>query len=388
MLKIDCSVGEGGGGLVRASLPLAVLTGQPVELVNIRSRRDPATRGIGWTHFAFIEAICAWTGSRAEFSGLGATRLIFTPGPGRTAGQLSIDLDDSDKTFTTDHVHVTRNYIDGSDHFLENIDNRNGRGIRGHSIAMFLVGLLPLLATADGATTIRALGSTETPGGPFIDAIKHCLYPPASKLVGRVLQCDVKSRGCLGVGGGEVLATIQPDQQAMPPNTLTLEDGQSLVEAIYYLFGGSRFSASASSQLLQGHQQIEATLMTSIEADMIFIPYSVRRVQVIFLIKTHQSVRDVSVCWEEGWGLGAAFVEACTLRLVNEMEAAGLTSRFVVEQLLPLAAATNSLHRFRTEALTNHAISVIHVIKALTTRRITALSEGRAVAITVEPSSS
>ena len=39
MLKIDGSVGEGGGQVLRTSLALAVLTGQPFTIENIRGKR-------------------------------------------------------------------------------------------------------------------------------------------------------------------------------------------------------------------------------------------------------------------------------------------------------------------------------------------------------------
>lgn len=384
MLKIDCGVGEGGGGLVRVSLPLAVLTGQSVELVNIRSRRDPATRGIGWTHLAFIEAVCAWTGAKAQFSGLGATQLTFAPSSDRPAAaeRLTIDLDDAARTFATSDIDVMRDYDGGSDHFKQNIDNRMGRGVRGHSIAMFLIGLLPLLATTRQVFKIRAMGSTETPGGPFIDAIEHCLYPAASEMTRAALECEVASRGCMGSGGGEVLATIRPESRASHSRAC-LNVGSS-VQATYYVFGDESFYESSSEQLHKAHRLIEQRLSTSMIKNIVYVPYAARSVQTIFLIAEHQSARDVSVCWEERWGLAENFVDACTLRLGAELKFTGLASRFIVEQLLPLAAVTPGLHTFKTEKLTNHAVSVIHVIEALTASRVRWQEDSGAVEIAVE----
>ena len=39
MLKIDGSVGEGGGQILRTSLALSALTGQPFTIQNIRAKR-------------------------------------------------------------------------------------------------------------------------------------------------------------------------------------------------------------------------------------------------------------------------------------------------------------------------------------------------------------
>src|SRR5262245_66211689 len=40
MLTIDGAEGEGGGQIVRTSLGLALVTGQPFRIVNIRARRE------------------------------------------------------------------------------------------------------------------------------------------------------------------------------------------------------------------------------------------------------------------------------------------------------------------------------------------------------------
>ncbi|MBN2711146.1 MAG: RNA 3'-terminal phosphate cyclase, partial [Planctomycetes bacterium] len=39
MIKIDGSKGEGGGQIIRSSLALSIITGEPVEFTNIRAKR-------------------------------------------------------------------------------------------------------------------------------------------------------------------------------------------------------------------------------------------------------------------------------------------------------------------------------------------------------------
>src|SRR5437763_2297013 len=107
-LTVDCSVGEGGGGAIRVALPLSIATKTPIRLVNVRAKRSAETRGVGWIHKCFIDAVCRWTGSEAEYD-WGSTEVVFWPG-GTARGPLYIDLDDPNFTFASDSISVARDY--------------------------------------------------------------------------------------------------------------------------------------------------------------------------------------------------------------------------------------------------------------------------------------
>ena len=99
MIHIDGSHGEGGGQVLRSSLTLSVLTGQPLRIDNIRARRSKP--GLRAQHLASVQAAAAI--SQAEVTGatLGSATLLFRPGrvqPGPyrfdigTAGSTSLVL--------------------------------------------------------------------------------------------------------------------------------------------------------------------------------------------------------------------------------------------------------------------------------------------------------
>ena len=54
MIEIDGSLGEGGGQMIRSSLTLAVMTGQPVHITHIRARR--AKPGLQPQHLMAVRA--------------------------------------------------------------------------------------------------------------------------------------------------------------------------------------------------------------------------------------------------------------------------------------------------------------------------------------------
>ncbi len=57
MREIDCSHGEGGGQLLRTSVALAAITGQPVHLFNIRAKRSHP--GLAPQHLTAVRTVAA-----------------------------------------------------------------------------------------------------------------------------------------------------------------------------------------------------------------------------------------------------------------------------------------------------------------------------------------
>lgn len=79
MLTIDGSHGEGGGQILRTSLALSLVTGQPFRIERIRAKREKP--GLLRQHLAAVEA--AKTVGCAEVTGaaLGSQILEFRPSP-------------------------------------------------------------------------------------------------------------------------------------------------------------------------------------------------------------------------------------------------------------------------------------------------------------------
>src|SRR5262245_7453257 len=84
MVRIDGSLGEGGGQIVRTALSLAAVTQREAEITNIRkSRRIP---GVRHDLIAVARAFATMTHGRLEGDSLGSDTLRYYPGrpqPGR-----------------------------------------------------------------------------------------------------------------------------------------------------------------------------------------------------------------------------------------------------------------------------------------------------------------
>jgi RNA 3'-terminal phosphate cyclase (ATP) len=79
MITIDGSEGEGGGQILRTALSLSVATGKPFTIRSIRVRRTKP--GLMRQHLTAVKAAAEISGARVEGAEVGATSLVFSPGP-------------------------------------------------------------------------------------------------------------------------------------------------------------------------------------------------------------------------------------------------------------------------------------------------------------------
>src|SRR5512139_1787211 len=77
MITIDGSEGEGGGQILRTSLALSLVTGQPIRLEHIRARRRKP--GLLRQHLTAVEAAKTVGGADVIGAALNSQRLEFRP---------------------------------------------------------------------------------------------------------------------------------------------------------------------------------------------------------------------------------------------------------------------------------------------------------------------
>jgi RNA 3'-terminal phosphate cyclase (ATP) len=78
MIRIDGSFGEGGGQILRTSLSLALVTGKPFCIENIRAGRERP--GLLRQHLTAVLAAVEIAGAKVEGATLGSGGLTFHPG--------------------------------------------------------------------------------------------------------------------------------------------------------------------------------------------------------------------------------------------------------------------------------------------------------------------
>lgn len=162
MIEIDGSYGEGGGQLLRTTVALAALTGQPVRVIRIRAgRKNP---GLAPQHVTAVQVVAALCG--AEVAGLRprSQELTFRPF-GLRGGDWSFDV-----------------------------------GTAG-SITLVLQACLPVALAAPGPVRLRVTGGTDVPWSPPADYLTE-VFLPLLALLGPRPGVAVWRRGYYPRGGG------------------------------------------------------------------------------------------------------------------------------------------------------------------------------------------
>jgi RNA 3'-terminal phosphate cyclase (ATP) len=170
MLRIDGSVGEGGGQIIRTAIALAAITGKAVEITNIRANRP--NPGLSAQHLHAVRAVERISGGSTEGLALRSTRLAFTPGT------------------------------------LKGFEGAIDIGTAG-SITLLLQCLVPAALFADRTTKVRITGGTDVSWSPPMEFYTH-VFLPALRELGCELQLDLKRRGYYPKGGGRVNLTVTP----------------------------------------------------------------------------------------------------------------------------------------------------------------------------------
>lgn len=171
MIEIDGSYGEGGGQILRTSVTLAAITGQPVTIYNIRGKRSKP--GLQPQHVMSVRAAGQLCEAELKGDAVGSAHLTFTPKSQPIPGNYRFDI--------------------------------------GTAGATTLVAQTVLLALAlqREASTVTITGGTYNPHAPTAEYFSDVFLPTVAR-AGLKAQLEVHAAGYYPRGGGEVVLNVQP----------------------------------------------------------------------------------------------------------------------------------------------------------------------------------
>ncbi len=175
MIEIDGSYGEGGGQVLRSSLSLAAITGQPIRIENIRAKREKP--GLAAQHLTAVRAAARICQAQLRGDALGSMTLEFIPSGTAQAGQYTFDVTEARQGGSAGTVNLVLQTI-----------------------------LLPLaLATGDSQVTLR--GGTHIAHSPPFTYIEQ-VYLPVLAQMGLKAQAKLNAWGWYPRGGGEIALRV------------------------------------------------------------------------------------------------------------------------------------------------------------------------------------
>ena len=170
MIRIDGSFGEGGGQILRTSLSLSLVTGQPFAIENIRAGR--AKPGLLRQHLTAVLAAAEVGAGQADGAELGSQALTFTPGRVRA----------------------------GEYHFAV--------GTAG-SGTLVLQTVLPALLLADGPSRVIIEGGTHNQAAPPFEFLAKAFLPLVERM-GPKVTVALERYGFYPAGGGRFTVSVEP----------------------------------------------------------------------------------------------------------------------------------------------------------------------------------
>lgn len=176
MIRIDGSLGEGGGQVLRTSLSLSLVTGEPFRIENIRAGRERP--GLLRQHLTAVLAAAETGGARVEGAELGAGTLTFVPGSVR-AGEY--------------HFSV---------------------GTAG-SATLVLQTVLPALMLASGPSKVIVEGGTHNQSAPPYDYLERVFLPLVERMGPRIVS-RLERFGFYPAGGGRFAVELTPVRKLAP----------------------------------------------------------------------------------------------------------------------------------------------------------------------------
>ncbi|MGQ9575026.1 MAG: RNA 3'-terminal phosphate cyclase [Thermoguttaceae bacterium] len=176
MILIDGSFGEGGGQILRTSLALSLLTGEPFRIQQIRARRPKP--GLMRQHLTAVRAAAEVGCAEVTGAVLGSGELTFIPRQVRP-GPYTFDI-----------------------------------GTAG-SVTLVLQTVLPALMVARAPSELCLRGGTHNLHAPPFDFLQKAFLPLLNRM-GPHVEVILDRHGFYPAGGGQMTVSVQPQARLSP----------------------------------------------------------------------------------------------------------------------------------------------------------------------------
>lgn len=338
MLVIDGSHGEGGGQILRTSLTLAALTGQPLRIERIRAgRKQPGLRPQHLTAARAAAAVCE---ARLEGDALGSVTLTFIPTAPlpRHSGEYTFDVAEA------------------------------ARGGSAGSVGLVLQTVLLPLALAGGDSRLTLRGGTHVAWAPSVSYLERVFLPTLARM-GLHAEVELVRWGFYPVGGGEVHIQIAGREGPLDPITLT-ERGKL-----------RRLWGTAAVTNLPSHipQRMANRVRNVLAEEGLRVEVEPRRLSgagpgagVFLFAEYEHAVAGFTAYGRKGLPAERVAEAACKELLAHHRTGAPADPHLIDQLVLPMVlAAGRGASRVFTSRVTRHLLTNVWVVRQFMARQLT-----------------
>lgn len=325
MWEIDGSQKSGSGTIVRTAVALAALLGKPLQIYNIRAKRD--NPGLRPQHLRAVEAAAALTQAVLMGAEVGSSAIAFSPKTQPKGGEFFFDI-----------------------------------GTAG-STTMLGLTLLPIAAFAHGPCVFRIRGGLFQDFAPSAFHTQEALLP-ALREMGLSAELRVVRPGYVPKGGGEIELRVKPlAGPLLPLRRETLEKPLRF------------WGISLASHLRE--RQVAERMANQCQAEL-----SRRGISAEFLIQNDETAEQPGAALalfaedQAGRRLGAdqagapgrpaeRIAEFVAQSLVEDLSFGATVDRHLADQLIIYAALAKGETVYIIPALTDHVEANLWLVEEL-----------------------
>ena len=337
MIEIDGSHGEGGGALLRIAAALSAVTGKPIKVNNIRSKRPKP--GLMAQHLNALKSVAQLSSASYEGLEMASTEIIFKP-----------------------------HELDGGEY---NIDIKTAG-----STTLVLQSFLIPAAFTKKPVKLTLRGGTDVRWSPPFDYLANVTQPILRSL-GLNMEMELIQRGYYPKGGGIIEVHIDPVKRIKPFNLsdLKVDRIRGISHAVKLPEHVAIRQARAARDLLEEHGY-----HADIEVQHSNTGLGPGSGIVLWTEAEETSPEGRNNSRIGGSSLGkpgkkAEIVgEEASLDIINVIKHKSALDRYMGDQIIPyMALAGNS--RIKTAELTQHTLTNIYVAEKITGRKFEVTGE-------------
>ncbi len=319
MVQIDGSFGEGGGQILRTSLSLSALTGESLDIQNIRASRSQP--GLRPQHLAAVNAIAEIAQADLKGAEINSTRVQLTPKKPRGGN------------------------------FMFKITTAG-------ALTLVLQTIILPLSFAEKPSAVTLTGGTHVRWSPIWHYLQECWLPTMESL-GFRSEFMLERGGFYPRGGGKVNVKVLPAGKLKAFNCV--ERGE-LIEIRGYS-GVANLEESIAKR--QKHQALRRLYKVCRNSKIKIVDIPSPGKGTFILLKAKFSNCGCS-CYS---ALGAPgkpaekVADEAVDKLLSFLDTDGCVDHYMADQILLPLSIISGKSSFRTNRITQHLLTNIHIIK-------------------------